>query len=310
MSVQFLIQKNIEFYNEPFQIFLNKNPSIPYCQREYTEERVMEFYNKILRDNNENDSVPYLGIIHCAICDNDLYILDGQHRYFAYLKYNDVFHKDFNITYILKHCVSKDELKQYFKDLNNNFHMNEIILKDDNIDKCYEIKKHIANKYPKHISKTQSPKYPNIQLDQLCQYLLLSFNGLDIQKMIEKIEQMNQKIKKELQEDCKFDLLDSANKKNGFYMAYLFMKTENESKRKKISQSVRNRLWEDNYPDSNRGKCFCCGMEVMTSNFHAGHILSVRNGGSNHIENLKIICSCCNLSMGTQNLLEFKTMYF
>jgi 5-methylcytosine-specific restriction endonuclease McrA len=88
------------------------------------------------------------------------------------------------------------------------------------------------------------------------------------------------------------------------------MKSENEQKRKKIPTSVRNRLWRRYYPESINGKCYVCKTDITIDNFHAGHILSVRNGGSDNIENLKITCSLCNLSMGIQNLEEFKIKYF
>jgi DNA-binding protein Fis len=47
----------------------------------------------------------------------------------------------------VKVCNSKDELKQYFRDLNNIFILHEIILKDDEIDKLERIKLYMRNNY-------------------------------------------------------------------------------------------------------------------------------------------------------------------
>ena len=45
-------------------------------------------------------------------------------------------------------------------------------------------------------------------------------------------------------------------------------------------------------------------------NFECGHIVSVKEGGETNIENLLPICSSCNKSMGTENLMVFKKKYF
>jgi 5-methylcytosine-specific restriction endonuclease McrA len=58
------------------------------------------------------------------------------------------------------------------------------------------------------------------------------------------------------------------------------------------------------------GLCFVCSCSVNIENFHTGHIISVKNGGTDNINNLRVVCSLCNLSMGTKNLDEFKNKYF
>jgi len=85
------ISNNTYFYFEFFSDFLKKKPEIPLCNRDYIEERVNEFYNKLINYNNElnDDSIPYLNIIHTALLNNILYICDGQHRYYALKKYYD-----------------------------------------------------------------------------------------------------------------------------------------------------------------------------------------------------------------------------
>ena len=40
------------------------------------------------------------------------------------------------------------------------------------------------------------------------------------------------------------------------------------------------------------------------------YIVSVDNGGTDNIDNLKPICATCNKSMGTENLEEFKNKHF
>lgn len=81
-------------------------------------------------------------------------------------------------------------------------------------------------------------------------------------------------------------------------------------KRKNIPQTVRNSLWSKSYNDNINGKCYVCNGAITIHTFHAGHKVSVKNGGTNNIANLEIVCPNCNLSMGTQDLEEFKKMYF
>ncbi len=90
----------------------------------------------------------------------------------------------------------------------------------------------------------------------------------------------------------------------------LLKKEKVEIKKKNIPASVRHKLWTINFGDTTIGHCMVCETKINNTNFHAGHIVSSKNGGSDHITNLSPICSCCNLSMGIQNLNDFKSDYF
>jgi hypothetical protein len=299
------------FYFENFKDFLKKNPEIPLCNRDYIEERVNEFYIKICNysKNVGDETIPYLNVIHTALLNKKLYICDGQHRYYAMKKFYDDTEINFKFPYMVKICDSKEELRNYFKDLNNVFVLHDIILDDDKIDLLERIKIYMKNKYNGHISQSANPRFPNINIDQLVNYLSNSYLGLNYTSIICKMEQLNNKIK----EECKLfnkDLYDTAMKKQGFFIGYLFIKTEAENKRKHIPQTVRNMLWSKSYDESINGKCYVCKCKVTIHTFHAGHKISVKKGGTNNINNLEIVCSSCNLSMGSQDLEEFKKMYF
>ena len=49
---------------------------------------------------------------------------------------------------------------------------------------------------------------------------------------------------------------------------------------------------------------------ITSTNFHAGHIVPESIGGVTTIQNLKCICSTCNLSMGCKHLEQFKKDHF
>jgi hypothetical protein len=48
---------------------------------------------------------------------------------------------------------------------------------------------------------------------------------------------------------------------------------------------------------------------VEYTTFHAGHIHSHANGGSDTLSNLLPICAPCNLGMGSTNYDEFRATY-
>lgn len=80
--------------------------------------------------------------------------------------------------------------------------------------------------------------------------------------------------------------------------------------RKAIPKSLKNKLWNDAFPTVSEGKCYCCKRLIAIDNFHAGHAISVANGGETNINNLKPLCAPCNQSMGTMNIDDYKTKYF
>ncbi len=78
--------------------------------------------------------------------------------------------------------------------------------------------------------------------------------------------------------------------------------------RKAIPKKIRGAAWKIQFGDSTNGACFCCKKELdVFDDWHAGHIVSHSNGGTDTAENLRPVCGSCNLSMGTENMDAFKT---
>ena len=48
---------------------------------------------------------------------------------------------------------------------------------------------------------------------------------------------------------------------------------------------------------------------IDNMSFDCGHIVSEKDGGTQEITNLRPICSACNNSMGTQNMIEYIKTY-
>lgn len=82
-------------------------------------------------------------------------------------------------------------------------------------------------------------------------------------------------------------------------------------KKKQIRKALREQVWLQYF-----GKCFdhkCsvvwCKNIITILNFHAGHIIPESKGGHTSIDNLRPICSNCNLSMGnTYSIVDWNNL--
>jgi hypothetical protein len=79
-------------------------------------------------------------------------------------------------------------------------------------------------------------------------------------------------------------------------------------KKKTVPKVVRDLAWAKWIGDDiAKTKCMCCGLnEIKMNSFHCGHIMAEVNGGKTTVDNLRPICAACNLSMGAENMDDFK----
>ena len=84
---------------------------------------------------------------------------------------------------------------------------------------------------------------------------------------------------------------------------------DKKPKKKTVPKVVRDLAWAKWIGDDvAKTKCMCCGInEIKMNSFHCGHIMAVVNGGKTTVDNLRPICAACNLSMGAENMVDFKT---
>ena len=79
-------------------------------------------------------------------------------------------------------------------------------------------------------------------------------------------------------------------------------------KKKSIPKVMKDLCWSK-YVGDTVGKtlCMCCETnEIKMNDFQCGHVIAEANGGRITVDNLRPICKACNVSMGTENLNEFK----
>lgn len=74
----------------------------------------------------------------------------------------------------------------------------------------------------------------------------------------------------------------------------------------KIPRAVREQLWLKINGEIFKSKCsiFWCNNEINVFDFTSGHNIPKSKGGSNNLNNLKPICSRCNLSMGNRYTID------
>ena len=77
--------------------------------------------------------------------------------------------------------------------------------------------------------------------------------------------------------------------------------------KKAIPAALRNTVWNEyNGVNNSQSECYVgCGTIISMQNFECGHIEAERFGGQTTLSNLRPICSTCNKSMGTKNMLQF-----
>ena len=76
----------------------------------------------------------------------------------------------------------------------------------------------------------------------------------------------------------------------------------------KIPKKIREESWKMHIGDTIQGICYSCNDPIKFSNFQTGHILSKYEASLLSIDNLRPICSHCNLSCGIMNINDFKKM--
>jgi hypothetical protein len=82
-------------------------------------------------------------------------------------------------------------------------------------------------------------------------------------------------------------------------------------KKSVIPKKVKTDVWNTYIsPHINAHLCLCCKKTIIQiTDFQLGHVQSEKDGGTTEIGNLRPICSACNFSMGTTNMVEFVKKY-
>lgn len=78
-----------------------------------------------------------------------------------------------------------------------------------------------------------------------------------------------------------------------------------EPKFKPLTKKTRIEVWQTYFKTSDEGECYCCSYKLNIKNWHCSHVIARDKKGTDEIENLRVCCPSCNLSMGNQNLYAY-----
>jgi 5-methylcytosine-specific restriction endonuclease McrA len=78
-----------------------------------------------------------------------------------------------------------------------------------------------------------------------------------------------------------------------------------------ISKSLRREVWLKYMGRKFTGKCFvdwCTNKLCCLDSWHVGHVIPESRFGKLTLDNLRPVCTQCNLSMGTKVMTDFSKM--
>ena len=77
-------------------------------------------------------------------------------------------------------------------------------------------------------------------------------------------------------------------------------------KKANIPKAIREQVWIKNFKKKYENKCYIhwCDNIINVFDFHVGHNIPKSKGGTLNINNLKPICSRCNLSMSDNYTID------
>jgi len=316
---------------------------IPGIQRIRDDSKINDIIKYQLDFHKKNGRFNLLGVINIHYCtETDTnYLIDGQHRYEAVTILHNKHGHNPKIKIELVKVPKYEDLQENYRLINKNTPLPDLPPNTD-INLIEKVFRNLEQKYPGMISNKPRPNRPHINFNRLQEALSLlkdKLNVKDSKGLLELVEEHN----KTLSERNKDSFPDHKNisdsmwqkcKENIFYLGlYKFkeddycykwvkdiynhktgknLKTATKNRKKRIPKQVKTECWNNWMGEGARnGKCKCCGrIQLDILNFHAGHIISEKNGGLPESKNLIPICSSCNLSMGTENYQDYMKNHY
>jgi hypothetical protein len=323
---------------------------IPDIQRILDESHVETIYLDQQKDIEDGLGLTILQSISVCIFDNKGYVIDGQHRIKVFDRLIKEGYEIGNIDVpMVKYDVlSLEEVYSFYRKINMSRKINNFELSNDWIMFGKSLCQNMKNSFPSYFTylrsgsrKVNIPKlsFENFEIGLERRSRCLS--GMSWNVVFEKILKVNEYLAKSKNFLCedetinKFLKCESCKKDTDYSVFYLpifgdeshayldiviWMITNNSdelrnvkfrdfTKRRTIPQNIRKKVW-GKVNSSSDGICYVCSLPLSYDDFHCGHIVSKYLGGSDNVDNLLPICLSCNLSIGIQNLYEYKNKYF
>jgi 5-methylcytosine-specific restriction endonuclease McrA len=331
-------------FRQIYELLKNKkenNFETPTFQADLDEDKIDEMVQSYLEYPSHFVSQLLLTIANVKIGNDEInYIMDGQHRMEMIKKLYENYKTNENVIIAVHFLKTEDDLLKLFNNLNKDSTKNLKYVKLD-IFKKHEIVQFrtlISMRYQERYAKTKSKsvyiKTVNEFIEELHDKKFFEKNKLSLDETIKLIDSKHIEYFNELQY-----LENVGNNPSAFYKDevnvinkhknVMFLKNNNfvdfiscdelpnhhtyKEKRCSISHGKRCEVWDNEFCDVVKGVCPVIDCTQMLykkdKGFQCGHIISVKNGGSNELDNLRPICANCNSKMSSTNwtIYEFKS---
>ena len=328
-----------------FELLKRKNDIIiPYSQRMSDSSKVKEIIEYQREYKIKHNCYNYLGVInfHFCLSDKKYYLVDGQHRYLSITKLVSEL-EDFNVVVEIVEIEKPDDLIENYNLINKNTPLPEL---SENINKLTHkiVFQYFEDKFKEVWKSSSSPRRPYLNKNHFQEgisYLMEKMGIEDHNKIIKLIDDHNKRVSKwDFNRIGNMKVLKNPQKtfnlcgEIGCYLG-LFPHTSDEfhyrwindiirhetgieikstikKGRKAIPKQLRKEIW-NKYVGEDKGttNCLVCNREKISQmGFIVGHVLAESQGGKTTIDNLRPICSGCNLSMATRNMLDYTEEYY
>jgi len=311
---------------------VNKNDFIiPECQRDLDDGRLEDLRKAYINKNYSSFFMNETRPIQLGIYDNKTYIIDGQHRLKIIPKLCEQYgyHDHLVLVYIKQHSTM-DEINQRFIDANiDNTRLPIPVeeLKSSAKNKFYTDLKALFKQYYKKSFASNSKNGGKTTIDHFMNILVTNhfksrFQLSDPNKAFKLLIEKSKKfiddvdyihfmettllVKAEVSviETGMIFALKRNNSTKWLFDDKLRARHQWRQKKKKISKSIRRRVWNEFTTDTEEC-CPLCPDMISIDNFHASHIIPEAKGGKVDINNLVPLCSKCNTEMGTKTMEEY-----
>jgi len=301
---------------------LDRVPSVPSFQRLTDSRRVDTIFSSLKDDIDTKKDIILPGCLIFAKTKKTYWIIDGLHRFEVYKRVWTDLKTDLNVYCHEIDVVDEEEAQALFIKVNDTRSLPNMP-EGVSVNIVKGVVEHFSNKYPKIFSNSKSGKCnrPHLHFNGFQEALgrvLLNHPHLDDVDVIKCIEDYNTSSAGVINSSDFEKFVQGVKTKGGFYLGIIanyewldmiFNKKEaSPPKRQNIPQRIRKKVWDIENGESCDGRCYICQDTIHILNFHCGHDVAVSKGGETTVDNMKPICSSCNLSMGTKTMKEMKDM--
>lgn len=315
----------------------------PDIQRDVDEDRIAEIVSYQLSALERYDETVFLGDIVLGVDSDRLHwIVDGQHRFGAMMQLKQQLGSRAGKQLVSVTFVRLDArftLQHAFELVNKSVPVPQHVIAAMTHEYEDRILKGFAHRFKEafrpFIVTSACPRKPNVNLQHILDRMfqtgrIAAFGSAG--ELFDRALEMNSRFEQLADDEFRDKVNDKLRKAPGSSKSKtytpLFLSLDPECEwvtdddprvatrrragaRKPLPQSVRYDVWNRDVGEKHAfGCCTVCTRRISIQSFHVGHIVAVANGGTDNIDNLCVLCSACNLAMGTTDLNEFRMRYY